>query len=63
VLLDGDAGPTQPWWWGWRLAGACWWRRDGASGCAGLDLPEEAMWRQGGARATGLVKNMWHGWC
>jgi hypothetical protein len=48
LLLGGDAGPTPPWWWGWGLAGACWWRHGGASGCDGL-LPAESMRGQGGA--------------
>jgi hypothetical protein len=47
LLLGGDAGPTPVWWWGWGLAGACWWRRGGALGCDGL-LPVESMRRQGG---------------
>lgn len=28
-------GLAPPWWWGWRLAGVCWWCRGGASGVAG----------------------------
>jgi hypothetical protein len=52
VLLDSVASLTPPWWWGRRLAGACRWRRGGASGGVGL-LPRRCRGEE--KRATDLV--------